>query len=199
MISDGQHHLINVKRWTHYQTTVTDSFILIAWKLQILGWKNIWGVHLTSPLHVRGLIYHSNSPPLLLWSCVLHTQWSHFFHQSIVRIHYLRITKELVNINNCFFFKLYYGVIFILPSLNTPQTIITISHFHKQVRSLIFHRKNGRSNSGFKITFDNSDLQWNMPNLVGYSILHTFCWLFSRRKVHDSIMLLHIWVCFSQL
>ena len=40
-------HQNNVKRCAHYQTTVTEKFILIAGKLQILGPKNPWGVHLT--------------------------------------------------------------------------------------------------------------------------------------------------------
>ena len=33
----------------YYQITGTESFILIAWKLQILGSKNLWGVYLTPP------------------------------------------------------------------------------------------------------------------------------------------------------
>ena len=36
-------HPINVKRCAYYQTTGTESFILIAWKLQISGLKNLWG------------------------------------------------------------------------------------------------------------------------------------------------------------
>ena len=34
---------INVKRCAHYQTKGTESFILIAWKLQVLGRKNLLG------------------------------------------------------------------------------------------------------------------------------------------------------------
>ena len=36
-------HLINVKRCAHYHATGTESFILIAWKFQILDPKNLWG------------------------------------------------------------------------------------------------------------------------------------------------------------
>ena len=51
-------HSNNAKRCAHYQTTGTESFILVAWKLPILGPKNLWGVHLIPPppaLDVRGL------------------------------------------------------------------------------------------------------------------------------------------------
>ena len=42
-------HPINVKGCAHYQTTGNESFISIAWELQILGPKNLSGVHLTPP------------------------------------------------------------------------------------------------------------------------------------------------------
>ena len=51
-------HPTNVKICAHYQTTGTESVILIAWKLQILGPKNLWGVPFDPPpppLDVRGL------------------------------------------------------------------------------------------------------------------------------------------------
>ena len=53
-------HLINVKRCAHYQTTGTESCILIAWKLQILGPKNLWVGPFDPPpppLDVRGLTW----------------------------------------------------------------------------------------------------------------------------------------------
>ena len=52
-------HSINVTRCAHlYQTTDTESFILIAWELQNLDRKNLWGggVHFTTPLDVRELM-----------------------------------------------------------------------------------------------------------------------------------------------
>ena len=36
-------------RCARHQTTGTESFILIAWNLLVLGWKNLWGVNLTTP------------------------------------------------------------------------------------------------------------------------------------------------------
>ena len=56
-------HPIIIKRCAHYQTTGTESFILIAWKLQILGPKNLWGVHLTPPLGRSRVNY------ILIWGC----------------------------------------------------------------------------------------------------------------------------------
>ena len=49
-----RHHPINVKRYVHYRTTGTESFILIASTFQFLGQRNLWGAHLT-PLDIRGL------------------------------------------------------------------------------------------------------------------------------------------------
>ena len=44
------HHPINVRRCAHYQTTVTENFILIAWKLQILDPKTYGGSIWPPPL-----------------------------------------------------------------------------------------------------------------------------------------------------
>ena len=44
--------------------TGTESFILIAWKLQILGQKNLWGIYLT-PLDIESLLWKLRNVPYM--------------------------------------------------------------------------------------------------------------------------------------
>ena len=76
-------HPINFKRCAHYKTTGTEIFILIAWKLQILGPKDLLGVPLFG---VRGLsLVHSCAMSITASVRILNNKgkekWIQVFHE----------------------------------------------------------------------------------------------------------------------